>query len=146
MHLHSGFKIYSFSVVHMFSALGESFRLVILSIVQCCCSHSNFKYSFSAFAKCSPTCGAGLWILHTFHQKGPSIKAHRLFSQSRKKPRITELFELEGIFEGHLVHIPCDKQRHLQLHQVLRAPCSLTLSNFISGLPFIPPMSVPVLL
>ena len=39
-----------------------------------------------------------------------------------------ELFELEGTFKGHRVQLPCSEQGHLQLHQVLRAPSSLTLS------------------
>lgn len=34
---------------------------------------------------------------------------------------------LEGTFKGHLVQLPCTEQGHLQLHQVLRAPSSLTL-------------------
>ena len=37
-----------------------------------------------------------------------------------------ESFELEGILEGHLVQLPCTERGHLQLHQVLRAPSSLT--------------------
>ena len=35
--------------------------------------------------------------------------------------------ELEGTFKGHLAQLPCSEQGHLQLHQVLRALCSLTL-------------------
>jgi len=38
-----------------------------------------------------------------------------------------ESFELEGTFKGHLVQLPRNEQGHLQLHQVLRAPYSLTL-------------------
>ena len=41
--------------------------------------------------------------------------------------RTIELFELEETLKGHLVQIPCSEQGHLQLHQVLRAPSSLTL-------------------
>ena len=39
---------------------------------------------------------------------------------------LMESFELEGILEGHLVQLPCTEWGHLQLHQVLRAPSSLT--------------------
>mgnify|MGYP001857089341 CR=1 FL=1 len=45
--------------------------------------------------------------------------------------RITELFELEEILKGHLIQLPCNKQRHTQLHQVLRA---------CSARPYISPM------
>ena len=43
--------------------------------------------------------------------------------------RITELFELEGILESHLVHLPCNEQG--QLDQAAQSPVSLTFS--ISG-------------
>ena len=36
-------------------------------------------------------------------------------------------FELEGTLKGHVVQVPCNEQGHPQLHQVLRAPSSLTL-------------------
>ena len=39
---------------------------------------------------------------------------------------VMESFELEGTGKGHLVQLPCNEQEHLQLHQVLRAPFSLT--------------------
>ena len=39
-----------------------------------------------------------------------------------------EWFELEGSLKGHLVQLSYSGQRHLQLHQVLRALSSLTLS------------------
>jgi len=39
----------------------------------------------------------------------------------------TALLELEGTLRSHLVQLPCNEQGHLQLHQVLRAPSSLTL-------------------
>ena len=39
----------------------------------------------------------------------------------------TQSFELEGAPKGHLVQLPCIEQGHLQLHQELRAPSSLTL-------------------
>ena len=48
---------------------------------------------------------------------------------------IIELFELEGTFKGYLVQLPCNEQGHLQLHQVLRAPSSLTLSASKDGTP-----------
>ena len=38
-----------------------------------------------------------------------------------------EWFELEGSLKGHLVPFSCNEQEHPQLHQVLRAPSSLTL-------------------
>jgi len=47
--------------------------------------------------------------------------------------RIIELLELERTLKGHLAQLPCNKQRHLQLHQVLRAPSSLTLSAYKDG-------------
>ena len=43
-------------------------------------------------------------------------------------PEIVESFELDGIFKGYLVQLPCNEQGHLQLHQVLRALPSLTLN------------------
>jgi len=42
--------------------------------------------------------------------------------------RIMESFESEETLADHLVQPPCIKQGHLQFHQVLRAPTSLTLS------------------
>jgi len=44
--------------------------------------------------------------------------------------RITESFDLEGTLKGHLAQLPCSEQGHLQLHQVLRAPSSLTLGVY----------------
>ena len=41
---------------------------------------------------------------------------------------IMESFELEETLKGHLAQLPCNEQRHLQLHQGLRAPSSLTFS------------------
>ena len=54
--------------------------------------------------------------------------------------RIVESFELEETFKSHLVQLPCSEQ----LHQVLRAPSSLTLGVSRTGHP--PPLwvSVPV--
>ena len=43
------------------------------------------------------------------------------------------MFELEGTFKGHPVQLPCNEQGHLQLHQVLRALSSLTLSVSSDG-------------
>jgi len=51
--------------------------------------------------------------------------------EQSKYHRIKELFELEGPLEGHLVQLPCNEWGHPQLHQVLRAPSSLTLG--VSG-------------
>ena len=31
--------------------------------------------------------------------------------------RLTDLFELEGTFKGHLVQLPCNEQGHLHLDQ-----------------------------
>ena len=41
-------------------------------------------------------------------------KHHRDFDGEN---RITELFELEGIFESHLVQPPCNEQGHAQVDQ-----------------------------
>ena len=41
---------------------------------------------------------------------------------------ITESFELEGTLKGHPVQLNCTEQGPQQLHRVLRAPSSLTLS------------------
>lgn len=35
---------------------------------------------------------------------------------------ITESFQLEGTFKGHLVQLPCTEQGHLQLDQVAQSP------------------------
>ena len=55
------------------------------------------------------------------------------FSCGCRDRRITHSFELEGTIEGHLVALPCNEQGHLQLHQVLGAPSSLTLSVSKNG-------------
>ena len=49
--------------------------------------------------------------------------------------RTVERFKLEETLEGHLVQLPCTEQGHLQLHQVLRAPSSLTRSVCRDGAP-----------
>lgn len=36
--------------------------------------------------------------------------------------RITESFELEGTFKGHLVQLRCSEQGHAQLNQVAQSP------------------------
>jgi len=36
--------------------------------------------------------------------------------------RITELFELEITFKGHLVQLPCNELGHLQLDQGAQSP------------------------
>uniref|UniRef100_A0A8C9L6Q9 Uncharacterized protein n=1 Tax=Pavo cristatus TaxID=9049 RepID=A0A8C9L6Q9_PAVCR len=42
---------------------------------------------------------------------------------------ITESLELEGPSKGHLIQLPCNEQgQDLEVHQVLRAPSSLTMS------------------
>jgi len=51
---------------------------------------------------------------------------------------IIEFFELEETFKGHLLPPPCPEQGHPQLHQVLRAPSSLTLAVSRDGAP--PPL------
>ena len=42
--------------------------------------------------------------------------------------RIIESYELEGTFKSHQAQLLCNKQRHLQIDQVLRAPSSLVLN------------------
>lgn len=54
----------------------KCFRSVILSIMQCSCSYSNLKNSFSIFlifGMYCPTCGTGLWILCPFHKNKDKI-------------------------------------------------------------------------
>ena len=46
---------------------------------------------------------------------------------------ISELFELEGTFKGHLVQLPCTEQGHPELDLVLQAPSSLILSVYRDG-------------
>ena len=49
--------------------------------------------------------------------------------------RIIESLELEGTFKSHPVQLPCNEQRHPQLHQVLRAWYSLALKVSRDGAP-----------
>jgi len=66
------------------------------------------------------------WLRHI-----PNIRQRRIsysHGSAAKKHRIIESFELEGILKGHLAHLSCNEQGRLQLHQVLRARSSLTLS------------------
>ena len=35
--------------------------------------------------------------------------------------QLIESFELEGTFKGHVAQLPCNKQGHLQLHQVAQS-------------------------
>jgi len=51
----------------------------------------------------------------------------------RLEVKITESFQLEGIFKGHLVELPCKEQAHPQLYQVLRTQSSLDLSASRDG-------------
>ena len=51
------------------------------------------------------------------------------------KLQIVESFGLGKTPKGCLVQIPCNEQRHPQLHQVLRAPSSLTLGISVDGAP-----------
>ena len=48
--------------------------------------------------------------------------------------RTVERFKLEETLKGHLVQLPCTEQGHLPLHQVLRAPSSLTLNQQAASL------------
>lgn len=41
--------------------------------------------------------------------------------------RMIEEFGFEGMFKGDLVQLPCDKQEHLQLHQVTQSPAQHAL-------------------
>jgi len=52
--------------------------------------------------------------------------------------RMLESFEFEETPKDHLVQVPCNEQGHLQLHQVLRAPFSLTLN--VSRRGHLPPL------
>ena len=55
--------------------------------------------------------------------------------------RITESFELEGTFKGHLVQLYCNKQGHLQLDQMLRARSGHSvILQFRIGFFFYPPL------
>lgn len=45
----------------------------------------------------------------------------------------SELLELEGAIEGHLVQLPYSEEGHLQFDLVLRIPSSLTLNFFRDG-------------
>jgi len=55
----------------------------------------------------------------------PEPTVHALFLDTHD--RTIESSDLERTFKGHLVQCPCSEQGHLQLHQVLKAPSSLTL-------------------
>ena len=59
-------------------------------------------------------------VLHMRQSKQNSSYSMSVF-------RITESFKLEETLKGHLAQLPCNEQGHLQLHQVLRAPSSLSL-------------------
>ena len=53
--------------------------------------------------------------------------SHPAVCRNLKIHGIVELFELEGTFKGCESHPPAMNSGHLQPHQVLRAPSSLTL-------------------
>jgi len=84
-----------------------------------------------------------LWVsqLHSCPDKGTAgVTDSLVLSQGYRNPhgtrhrhRIIEPFQLEGTLKGHLVHLPCNKQGHPQLHQVLRAPSSLTSNASMDG-------------
>ena len=57
------------------------------------------------------------------------------FTELPDNHRIVESLELEETFKGHLVQLPYSERGHLQLHQVLRAPSSLTLNVSRDGAP-----------
>lgn len=70
----------------------------------------------------------------TFKIQTPNIhikeKAVNKTSKIVRKGRIIEPFELGGTLKSHLILLPCSEQGHLQFHQMLRAPSSLTLSIY----------------
>lgn len=47
--------------------------------------------------------------------------------------RITEVLDLEGTFEGHLVQLPCKEQEHIQLNQVAQILPGLDPSRDFHG-------------
>ena len=49
-------------------------------------------------------------------------KYHLTVLQDVPDHRIIDMFELEGTLNGHLLHLPCNEQGHLQLHQVAQNP------------------------
>mgnify|MGYP001858336940 CR=1 FL=1 len=79
--------------------------------------------------------GEDLGEIAVFYQQSKTKLGFGEGNPNRKRmsdQRITESFELGG-FKCHLVQHPCNEQGHLQLHQVLRAPSSLTLSVSSNG-------------
>lgn len=50
--------------------------------------------------------------------------------KSEDQIRIVESLEVEGIFKGQLVQIPCNEHRHAQLDQSAQSPPGLTSKAF----------------
>jgi len=57
-----------------------------------------------------------------------------LENQGQVSPLFTESFELEETLKGHLVQLPCNECRHLQLHQGAQSPIQPGQDCYIYGL------------
>ena len=86
------------------------------------------------------------WALpqHQAGQQWRKVCAKAPEAKMQSKRQILESFELEGTFKCHLVQLPCNEQRHLQLNPVLRAPSSLTL-GVCTGIHHLSGQPVPLL-
>jgi len=73
----------------------------------------------------------------------PLGKLSVLFSVFINHSIIIELFELEGTLKDHLVQLPCNEQRHLQLDQVAHSTIQPHL-KCVQGLGFYYPSGQPV--